>query len=252
MAKENKSSIKNRITGFTKGLILNMVDLVLFEAKLFEEIVTDPRASHSLKIMLEKIDQTLGFTPEKKKNAIYNAKKAGWIKEDGKLTKEGWEKINQIFPSYRKPKNWNGKWYLVIFDIPERIRLRRDILRKKLKKLGFGQLQASVWICPYNYLNNVLEIIRFYYLENFVILSETDKLGQEESQDLAQRIWKLNKINEEYKKFIQKYSLQKEYSKFELEIDFYSVLEKDPNLPLELLPADWKGDEAYKLFRNYI
>lgn len=247
---KNEIKIKNQIPNLTKGLISNFVDFVLFETKLFEEFATDPLALRSLRLTLRKIHKVAGLTSIKERNAIYNARKAGWIKKDGTLTKEGREKLNQILPFYQRPRKWDGKWYLVIFDIPEKIKFKREILRGKLKKLGFGQLQASVWLSPFNYLNNILEIIKFYKLEPYVILSETDKLGQEGSRPLAQRVWKLNKINTKYKEFIQKYSPLKEYSKFELEVDFFSILRKDPQLPFDLLSPEWKGEEVHTLYKK--
>lgn len=44
---------------------------------------------------------------------------------------------------------WDGKWRVLIFDIPERQRYKRDDLRYKLCDLGLKQLQESVWITPY-------------------------------------------------------------------------------------------------------
>ena len=34
-------------------------------------------------------------------------------------------------------KDWDGKWRLVFFDVPEKIRRGRDALRDKIKELGF-------------------------------------------------------------------------------------------------------------------
>src|SRR3989338_118105 len=49
-----------------------------------------------------------------------------------------------------KPKIWDGKWRIVIFDIPENERRRmRDAMRQKLQKIGFYQMQKSVWVFPY-------------------------------------------------------------------------------------------------------
>jgi len=48
-----------------------------------------------------------------------------------------------------KPKRWDGKWRLVIFDIKEPRRKTRDALRAELKAVGFRMLQDSVWIYPY-------------------------------------------------------------------------------------------------------
>ncbi len=50
----------------------------------------------------------------------------------------------------KKPKNWDGKWRVIIFDIAEQKRRIRDGLRKELINLGFLKLQDSVWVHPYD------------------------------------------------------------------------------------------------------
>jgi phenylacetic acid degradation operon negative regulatory protein len=44
---------------------------------------------------------------------------------------------------------WDGLWRILIFDIPERQRHKRDSLRNTLLSLGLKQLQESVWITPF-------------------------------------------------------------------------------------------------------
>lgn len=48
-----------------------------------------------------------------------------------------------------KPSQWDGKWRLVIFDVDETLRNKRDELRRWLVKLGLRLMQKSVWIYPY-------------------------------------------------------------------------------------------------------
>lgn len=48
-----------------------------------------------------------------------------------------------------KPKRWDGKYRLIIFDIKEWKRKTRDDLRQWLEHLGFEHLQNSVWVFPY-------------------------------------------------------------------------------------------------------
>jgi len=48
-----------------------------------------------------------------------------------------------------KLKEWDNKWRIVIFDIPEKKKKIRDLIRFHLKRLGFLQIQGSVWIYPY-------------------------------------------------------------------------------------------------------
>lgn len=48
-----------------------------------------------------------------------------------------------------RPEYWDGKWRMVIFDIPNEFKRERDVLREKLKLLGFYKLQESVFIFPF-------------------------------------------------------------------------------------------------------
>ncbi len=73
----------------------------------------------SLKIVLSK--------EGKRKALIYKL-------DDIKLNKKRW---------------WDGKWRLVIFDIPHSQKRFRDALRRKLKELEFYAIQKSVFIVPY-------------------------------------------------------------------------------------------------------
>jgi len=50
----------------------------------------------------------------------------------------------------RKPKRWDRKWRVLIFDIPERRKSLRFKLRYTLKAIGFVRLQDSVWVYPYD------------------------------------------------------------------------------------------------------
>lgn len=50
----------------------------------------------------------------------------------------------------KKPKRWDGRWRVVLFDIPERHRSVRNCLRVFMQEYGFVRLQDSVWIYPYD------------------------------------------------------------------------------------------------------
>jgi len=52
--------------------------------------------------------------------------------------------------SIDKPRRWDMRWRIVIFDIPHTRRAQRDRVRGILKRLGFYQLQRSVWVHPYD------------------------------------------------------------------------------------------------------
>ncbi len=75
-----------------------------------------------------------------------------------------------------KKGRWDGKWRLVIFDIPDSKKRAREALRQKLKELDFYPLQKSVFINPYpcedevDFLCNIFDINR-----NDVLVLEVNK-----------------------------------------------------------------------------
>lgn len=48
------------------------------------------------------------------------------------------------------PDVWDGKWHILIFDIPEKKRVVRRKIRSTLVAVGFVRLQDSVWVYPYD------------------------------------------------------------------------------------------------------
>jgi len=50
---------------------------------------------------------------------------------------------------FKKPKKWDKKWRVLIFDIPEYRRALREKVRRTLRTIGFVRVQDSVWVYPY-------------------------------------------------------------------------------------------------------
>ena len=69
------------------------------------------------------------------------------LTEDGKRTLRKWE-----FTDFKleKPKRWDKKWRIIIFDISEKRRKQRDQVRGLFTRAGFYRLQDSVWTYPYD------------------------------------------------------------------------------------------------------
>lgn len=68
------------------------------------------------------------------------------ITDNGKKYLKKFDIDNMIL---NRPNKWDGKWRLVMFDIPEKNKKAREALRYKLKELDFLRLQDSVWVTPY-------------------------------------------------------------------------------------------------------
>lgn len=62
---------------------------------------------------------------------------------------------------------WDGRWRVLIFDIPEYRKGLREKIRRSLIAVGFERLQDSVWVYPYD-------------CEDFIMLLKADfKVGKD-------------------------------------------------------------------------
>ncbi len=76
--------------------------------------------------------------------------------------------------NYKKRKD--GKWIMLIFDIPKQYEKSRKLLRSILENLGYKIFQHSVWINPYDISEKTEELLKFYALDEFVRIFLVDKL----------------------------------------------------------------------------
>ena len=109
---------------------------------------------------------------------IYRLKKNGYIKiknlEQNKgiiITKKGAEKALKARLKIKgDKKRSDGKWQMIIFDIPEEKKYLRNLLREKLILLKYKMLQRSVWVCPYDVSGETEFILRKYSIDPYVKL----------------------------------------------------------------------------------
>ena len=62
----------------------------------------------------------------------------------------------------QKPKTWDERWRVVIFDVPEKYKELRDTFRMRLRQMGLTQLQESVYVSPYPCFHEI-EFLRELY-----------------------------------------------------------------------------------------
>ncbi len=111
--------------------------------------------------------QLLEYLPKEKYNLRYQAKTAAgrlvakghavWVEKDGmkflRITPKGrkaleFEQTKAALKNQKK--KWDGRWRMVVFDIPERRKAVRFRLCAIMHEIGFVRLQDSVWVYPYD------------------------------------------------------------------------------------------------------
>ncbi|AOD24879.1 PaaX family transcriptional regulator (plasmid) [Rhodococcus sp. p52] len=200
-------------------------------------------------------------------------RKEGWFDtrpgRDGRevvyaLNERSWRMLDEgrerIFTDPRS--SWDGWWHIVIYYVPETARATREELRKELSWLGFGPLAASTWISPHDRLARVEEKFAHEPDVRLDLLRARSK-GLPADRDMAERCWDLDALNADYRVFLERYRAQLPryrsgrlgpdealVTRIELFHEWRKFPFRDPGLPLELLPARWRGHDAYQLFKE--
>lgn len=122
-------------------------------------------------------------------HALWQLEKQGYIRRHKesknsliKLTKIGKEKAIQYALKewqIKKPKKWDKKWRVIIFDIPNEKKVLRDIVRRRLKYWGFHQLQKSVFVYPFDCQKEISALKNAYGLGSYLQFIIADSIETE-------------------------------------------------------------------------
>ena len=102
------------------------------------------------------------------------------------LTNKGKKRVREFcFDSLviEKSKKWDGKWRILMFDIPTKPKIynnARNALRDKIKELGFVQMQKSVWVYPFECEDEILFLAETYHVEKFIDMLVAERVMHEE------------------------------------------------------------------------
>ncbi|AOH53728.1 phenylacetic acid degradation operon negative regulatory protein PaaX [Peribacillus muralis] len=209
--------------------------------------------------------------------AVSRMVKQGWIQSEKQgnksyyfLTGRGVQRMdeaaNRIYKM--KPNEWDGKWRILMYTIPEDKRQLRDDLRKELLWSGFGSFSNGCWISPNDLEKEIDLLIGKYEIDEYVDFFISEYKGPKENHSLVEKSWHLEEIENKYEQFIEKYSKQfivhqsiisrGEMSDADCFVERTNLVHEyrkflfiDPGLPRELLPSKWNGNHAALLFSQY-
>jgi len=79
-----------------------------------------------------------------------------------------------------KAKKRDGKWRLIIFDIPEDKKSVRDVFRRKLLQLGFIRVQDSVFASAFPCKGEIDFLCHFLEISDYITLVSLDRIERGE------------------------------------------------------------------------
>ena len=106
----------------------------------------------------------------------------------------------RIFTLGRLPAD-AGPWTVLWHQIPEDRRLERTRLGRRLRFLGFGSVQDSVWVSPHDHSSEVVELVGELGVGEFATVFVARAGGGFGLPALVTRAWDLSGLAERYEAF---------------------------------------------------
>jgi len=156
-------------------------------------------------------------------------------------------------------RKWDGRWRLVLFDVPEKRRIARDKLRDYLHHRGFGYLQNSVWITPDDVSEErVLLSGGSVNVKSLIVLEARPCAGETDAEIVA-GAWDFERINACYSTYRQllarrprnRLNTRTATATFhhwlrEERQSWAAAMVIDPLLPACLCPSEYQGNAAWQ------
>jgi phenylacetic acid degradation operon negative regulatory protein len=162
-------------------------------------------------------------------------------------------------PQAQWTRHWDGRWRLVLFDVPTRLNTRRERLRRYLRLRAFGCLQGSVWITP-DPVHGEREILAGgqVNVESLLLLEARPAAG-ESDEELVHGAWDFAQINRRYERHLEVLdccptgkltdtsaaTALRRWAADERDA-WLAAVRPDPLLPERLLPAKYLGRQAWE------
>ena len=165
---------------------------------------------------------------------------------------------SRIYSFGRGERHWDGRWLLVLVSIPDSKRDLRHRLRTRLAGAGFGALSAGVWVSPDPARETeARQILAGLGLADGAMsfLGGYGSVGTQGS--VARQAWDLDAVSGRYQEFTDSFAGLRPASGADFLIAQTRLVHAwrrfpflDPQLPADLLPEQWPGITAARLFHS--
>ncbi|MBL9171086.1 MAG: hypothetical protein JNN07_25360 [Verrucomicrobiales bacterium] len=162
-------------------------------------------------------------------------------------------------PEARWNRPWQGRWHLVLFDVPNIHTSLRNTLRDRLRDSKLGWLQRSVWVSPDPVTLDSLGLTRVRAAVESLILLEASPSTGETDAEIVLTSWDFPRINELYEQHSVVLTQQPQIAQRDAaaaeqcrswaaaeRAAWLAVCQCDPFLPRELLPEGYQGCLAWE------
>lgn len=148
--------------------------------------------------------------------------------------------------------DWDGRVVLVLARVPESDRATRHLLRTRLGWAGFGSPAPGVWLSTHTERIDEVDALlaRAGIADARVFLAA--HAGGGELAGMVRQAWDLDAVEASYREFRAEFAAAGSTEPLTRLVELVHAWRRfpsiDPALPRELLPPQWDGERAAKLF----
>jgi phenylacetic acid degradation operon negative regulatory protein len=216
--------------------------------------------------------EDFGISERLVRTSVFRLAKDGWLESNQvgrrsyySLTEEGRERFRAATHRiYGEPRpSWDGEWCLVL--LPGLDAATRESVRRECGWLGFGALTSSVLAHPSPDYEDLDSTLGRLGVRDIVVVMQSRDVGEQGGmRQLVRSAWDLDELDSGYRAFVERFDAARNAIAKDTGVntgtafllrtlliqEYRRLLLRDPQLPAELLPADWHGAKAYALCRE--
>ncbi|MGH3204788.1 MAG: PaaX family transcriptional regulator C-terminal domain-containing protein [Streptosporangiaceae bacterium] len=216
----------------------------------------------------------LGLSEAASRSLLLRMRKEGWLTSE----RSGREAKYRLAPAIdaaqarierqlrgQRP-DWAGYFNGILYEIPEPARAFRDRLRRTAQLLGYATLRSGLLVATTDRWAELASLLPGQP-DGSQLLQVQVRLGEADSRLVAARLWALDALADQYRSVLAQARARTDeahqhppgpaaFRAFTAAtLPIFDASAADPDLPAELLPADWPGDQlgaalarAYRAF----
>jgi phenylacetic acid degradation operon negative regulatory protein len=259
------SPLPLKVAKLQRGLILRANSLLV---TLYGDALAAQQAPISLGSLIE-LGGLFGLSPRLVRTSAFRLTADSWfdVTRMGRRSFYGLSALGQqrVVHAQRRIYDfaalpWDGYWTLALVDARLKASTRQH-LKRELLWAGFGQLSGNVFAHPHADHATLQDIIASTQTRDQLVVLKAQSIDGYAAHPLAtvmQDTFKLAAVGQAWQQFMTRFApLQTDapalsptaafFARTLLIHEYRKVLLRDPQLPAELLPADWPGGQARQL-----
>ncbi|MDQ3152170.1 MAG: PaaX family transcriptional regulator [Actinomycetota bacterium] len=211
----------------------------------------------------------LGVEEKSARQSLARTAADGWLASDRDGRRVRWsltdsgqrlltEGAQRIYGFGTHRNGWDGRWLVLAVTVPELQRRLRHRLRTRLAWAGLGSPAAGLWVTPdASKEPEVAQVVAEQGLTGsaFCYVGRFGSIG--EPQTVVAQAWDLARVEKGYEQFVADVEAAAPTTPAEVFVTQLRLVHAwrrfpfvDPQLPTELLPAQWAGVRAADVFRR--